>query len=209
VNNYDNYSIYPFYHSVKAAEKYIIRMPYLNHYGFVSNWLYFDSCIPESGKSKVSISFEYLSECALGFFNKYLKSEPSLFDNKFADSKGLEYIEAVDYNYSSITTICNTLLDNDLNLAAKMVENNKTVLFDGANQLRILGRMVNKDIASWLYLQNVKYNPDSWQAYFDLGYIYKEKGDTLMAKDVLLKAKELNPENTKITDLLNEINEPE
>ena len=176
---------------------------------FVSNWLYFDSCIPESGKSKVSISFEFLSECALGFFSKYLKSEPSLFDNKFADSNDLEFIEAVDYNYSSITKICNALLDNDLNLAAKMVENNNTVLFEGENQLRILGRMVKKDIATWLYLQNVKYNPDSWQAYFDLGFIYKEKGKTLLANEALLKARELNPENTDIADLLNELSEAE
>ena len=67
----------------------------------------------------------------------------------------------------------------------------------------------NRDIANWLYLQNVKYNPNSWQAYFDLGFIYKEKGETLLAKEALLKAKELNPENTDITNLLNELSEPE
>jgi hypothetical protein len=207
VNNYENYSIYPFFHSMQAAEKYLIRMPYLNHYGFVSNWLFFDYCTPDTNKSKVSISFEYLSECSLGFFSKYLKSESALFDNRILTKPEDEYIEPVDYNYSVITSLCNTLLNNDLDYAAKEVENNKNVLFEGANHLTILARMVfNRDIANWLYLQNVKYNPDSWQAHFDLGFIYKEKGEILLAKEALLKAKKLNPENTDITDLLNEVN---
>jgi tetratricopeptide (TPR) repeat protein len=182
-------------------------MPYLNHYGFVSNWLFFDRCTADSNKSKVSISFEYLSECSLGFFSKYLKSEPSLFDNKIFTKQADEYIEPVDYNYSAITTLCNTLLENDIVTAAKLVEDNKSVLCEGANHLGLLGRMFSdKEITNWLYLQNVKYSPDSWRAYFDLGYIYKEKGESLLAKEALLKAKELNPENTDITDLLNEVN---
>ncbi len=209
VNNFENYSIYPFYHSIRAAEKYLIRMPYLNHYGFVSNWLFFDRCTADSNKSKVSISFEYLSECSLGFFSKYLKSEPSLFDNKIFTKQADEYIEPVDYNYSAITTLCNTLLENDIVTAAKLVEDNKSVLCEGANHLGLLGRMFSdKEITNWLYLQNVKYSPDSWRAYFDLGYIYKEKGESLLAKEALLKAKELNPENTDITDLLKELREP-
>jgi len=209
VNNFEN-SIYPFYHSIRATEKYLIRMPYLNHFGFVSNWLFFDRCTADSNKSKVSISFEYLSECSLGFFSKYLKSEPSLFDNKIFTKQVDDYIEPVDYNYSAITTLCNTLLENDIDSAAKLVENNKNVLFDGANHLGLLGRMFSdKDITNWLYLQNVKYDPDSWRAYFDLGYIYKEKGETLLAKEALLKAKKLNPENTDITNLLNEIDRSE
>jgi Flp pilus assembly protein TadD len=61
----------------------------------------------------------------------------------------------------------------------------------------------------WLYLKNAEYHPDSWQAHYDLGYIYSSKGETILAKNALLKAKELNPENTDIATLLNEVNNVE
>lgn len=129
----------------------------LKYFGFVSNWLFFDYCTPDTNKSKVSISFEYLSECSLGFFSKYLKSESALFDNRILAKPEPEYIEPVDYNYSAITTLCNTLLDNDMDYAANIVENNKRVLFDGASQLGLLGRMFSdKEISNWLYTQNAK-----------------------------------------------------
>jgi len=40
-----------------------------------------------------------------------------------------------------------------------------------------------------------------------VGYAYKEKGETLLSKNVWLRAEELNPENTDIANLLNEINQ--
>ncbi len=203
VNNYENYSIYPYYHSTKTSEKYMFRMPYLNHYGFVSNWLYFDSCTPGSNKSKVSISFENLSECALGFFSKYLNSKPSLFDKQFVRGSDNEFIQLVDLNYSGISKLCNTLLDNDLESSTRLLEDHQTALFEGENQLNILGRMVvNKDMAIWLYLKSAIYQPNLWRTHYSLGILYKEKGETLLAKNALLKAKELNPENDDITKLL-------
>ena len=181
-------------------------MPFLDHNGFISYWQYFDSCSPDSIKSNTIISFDYLSEFAMGFFSKYLKSDPSLYDSKFLFGPDNEYIQAADLNYSDISTICNTLLDNAFNSASKLVDDHKTVLLEGENQLNILARMAyTKDMAIWLYQKSLKYRPDSWETHYGLAHVYKDKGETLQAKNELLKAKELNPENTDITDLLNEI----
>ncbi len=212
VNNYENYSIYPMYNSVITQDKYMFRMPYLNHYGFVSYWRFFDSCSPDSLISNVGISYDYMSECVLGFFSKYLKPRTSLDDNTFLSGLDNEYIQAISHDYSAITILCNTLLDKNLNSAARLVDDHKTVLFAEENQLNILARMtieVNIDMSIWLYLKNAEYHPDSWQAHYDLGYIYSRKGETLLAKNALLKAKELNPENTDIATLLNEVNNVE
>ncbi len=131
---------------------------------------------------------------------------------KFHLPEKKEYIQHVNYDFPAILTICNALLDNNLDSAAGLVDVHKTVLFEGENQINLLARMFYKpyiDQAIWLYLTSAKYQPDSWETHFNLGYIYKEKGETLLAKNELLIAKELSPENTKITDLLDEVNEIE
>ncbi|NOR34441.1 MAG: hypothetical protein GQ579_07140 [Bacteroidales bacterium] len=210
VNNYENFSIYPVYNSVLTSEKYMFQMPYLDHNGFISHWRFFESCSPGSIKSPIGISYDYMSECALGFFSKYLKPAPSLSDSNFFSGLDKEYIRAVSQDYSCITTLCNALLDNNLDSAARLVDDHKAELFAEETQINILARMFidsKIDLAIWLYINNVKNHPDSWQAHYDLGYAYKEKGETLLSKNELLKAKELNPENTDITNLLNEINQ--
>jgi len=50
-------------------------------------------------------------------------------------------------------------------------------------------------------------HPNSWQAYYELGFTYKLNGDLPLAKETLMKAQELNPENTEIVSLLDEISE--
>jgi hypothetical protein len=56
-----------------------------------------------------------------------------------------------------------------------------------------------------LLLFNVKMHPDSWQAQFELGLTYKLKEEPSLAKEHLLKACVLNPENPEIIKLLNQI----
>lgn len=203
VNNYENFSIYPLYNSIISKEKHLYRLPYLNHNGFISYWTYFNSCSPNSGKSNAIINFEYLSECAVCFFSKYLKPEESsviCYSKAAQDSK---FLQAVDQDYSSITELCNTLLDNDFNSATSLLEQYKEELFSGSNQVNLLARMFSdSDMAAWLYQKCVEYIPESWEAHYDLAYYYKEKGETLLAKNALSKAKELNPENPKIIELL-------
>jgi hypothetical protein len=211
VNNYENFSIYPFYNSVTTSEKYIFKMPYLDHNGFVSYWRFFESCSQDSIWSNLSLSYDYMSECALGFFNKYLKPASSLLGKDYLSELSNEFILPLDFNFTHITKLCNTLIDNNLAAAESLMENNKSEFAD-EKQINILGRMFidgNIDITLWLYLFNVTNHQDSWQAHYDLGYIYNEKGEKLLAKNELLKAKELNPENTDIDNLLNEISVPE
>jgi tetratricopeptide (TPR) repeat protein len=210
VNNFENYSIYPYYNSIISTEKNIFRMPYLNHFGFISYWRFFESCSSDSILSNMSLSYDYMSKCALGFFTKYLKSDPSLVETRLLDDPDNDYIQPVTLNFTIINTLCNTLLDNNLDLAARLVEENKTELFAGENQLNLLARMFNdKDIAIWLYQKSLKYNPDSWETHYNLGSFYKENGEPILATNALLRAQEINPENTKITDLLNEISREE
>ncbi|MEN8250673.1 MAG: tetratricopeptide repeat protein [Bacteroidota bacterium] len=210
VNNYEDFSIYPLYNSIISTEKYLYRLPHLDHNGFISYWTYFDSCSPDSIKSNASISFEYLSKCAEGFFSKYLKPEKSISDSSFTGELASKYIQAINQDYSSINILFKTLLDNDLNSATSLVEQHKEVLLSGANQVNLLARMFSDtDMAVWLYQKCVVYQPESWEAHYNLGYIYKEKGDTLLAKKALLEAKELSPENHRITELLIELKKME
>ncbi len=210
INNYEDFSIYPLYNSVITTDKYLFRMPHLDHNGFVSYWQYFDSCSPESSKSDVALSFETLSQCALGFFSKYLKPDPLLNDSTFLTGLDKVYIQAVDDNYSSITLLCSALLDNDLESASRLLDDPKSGLFAEETQVNILGRMFidsQIDRTIYLYLYNVEKHPDSWKAHYNLGYTYSEKGENLLAKNELLIAKELNPENPDINNLLDEINQ--
>jgi len=67
----------------------------------------------------------------------------------------------------------------------------------------------NQDNAIWLYQTSLKYRPDSWETHLVLACIYKENGEIPLAKNKLLKAEELDPGNTNVKDLLNELTEKE
>jgi tetratricopeptide (TPR) repeat protein len=181
-------------------------MHYLNHYGFISYWRFFESCLPGSDLSKMSISYESMNELILAFFSKYLYDEPSLFDNRHFAEGDNEYIKEMDIDFSNITTLCNTLLDNNMDLATKQVQAHKDEFIAVRNQLNLLARMViNKDQSIWLYQESLKYEPDSWQTYYDMAITYKNHGDITLAKDAVIKAQEMNPENDEIKNLLNKI----
>ena len=153
-----------------------------------------------------------MSQCALGFFSKYLKPAQSFDDRAFFCDLDKQYIQAVSPNYSNIATLCNVLLDNNLDSATSLMNDHKTELFAEETQINILSRMyidANIDLAIYLRQYNVENHPDSWQAQYDLGYVYKKKGETLLSKKALSKAEALNPDNTDITNLLNEVNQLE
>lgn len=206
INNYENFSIYPMYNSVHSRDKFMIRMPYLDHNGFISYWRFFDSCAENPVPSQVGLSYDYMSECAWRFFRRYLKPETSPEGENILDGLDHLYIEEVSCNYSAALTVCNTLLDNNLDSASRLVDLYSTLLFQEGNQLNILARMFNdEDIAIWLYQKSIEYQPDSWEAHYGLGFNYKEKGELVLAKKELLNAKKLNPDNREITNLLDEL----
>jgi len=208
VNNYENFSIYPYYNSLITKEKYMFRMPFLDHNGFVSHWHFFESCSKNSISSPIGISYEYISKCALTFFSKYLKPKSFSVENSFFSEQKKQYIRTVSMDCPYVSVLCNALLDNDMNTAEKMVTDYKSEIFEDETRINILARMFignNIDLAIWLYKNNVEYHPDSWRTFYDLGYAYKEKGEPLLSRNALHRAEELNPGNADINRLLNEV----
>ena len=208
VNNYENYSIYPYYNSVITKEKYLFKMPHLTHNGFISYWQFFDACSSIRTKNDMIASFEILSECSLGFFSKYLKSEPSLFDSKYQKSTSTVYIQTVDLEQTLINGLNISLLNGNFRLAESIVEDNKELLFGDRSQVDLLGRIclsLRPDLAVWLYKKSVNVHPNAWSAHYGLGGAYKNTGDLILAKKELLMAKELNPEHEGIKKALNEL----
>jgi len=207
VNNYEDFSIYPLYHSIVSREKYLYRLPQLNHNGFISYWKYFASCSPSTIKHMAITSFEYLSECAEIFFRRYLKSDKSALVCSFEKKIANQHIQVVKQDFSHVNNLYKALLDNDLKTAESLMEHHKDELFGGKNQVNILARMLSdNDMALWLYQSCVTYKPESWEAHYKLGNAYKGKGEILLAKKALFEAKKLSPENPAITELLNELN---
>lgn len=210
VNNYENFSIYPFYNSIISKEKYMFRMPYLDHNGFVSYWRYFDLCSSNSSVSNVSSSYDNISSTALTFFNAYLK--PKQVSNSNLNFQTNEYIKAEANDNTDIAQLGNLILTNGINSATGFLYDNQEIFINKENELNILSKMIrdnNIDAAIQLLLLNAKMHPDSWQTYFELGNTYKIKGDLSLSRKALIKAQYFNPDNVEIIKLLNEINEEE
>lgn len=208
VNNYVDFSIYPLYASVNTSEKYLFQMPFLDHNGFISHWRFFESCSSHTLESPGSISYDYICKCALVFFSQYLMSPSSLKCESFLGEVDKEYIRPLKLNNTAIATLCNTLLNEPMDSAFSYMHNHAAELFADETQVNILARMLidgNIDLAIFLGMKNVDKNPDSWKAHYDLAYMYKEKGETALSKNSLLKAKSLSPENADIVNLLNEV----
>jgi len=210
VNNYKDFSIYPLYNSVLSSEKYLFQMPHLNHNGFISHWSYFESCSAKPNKSQLSISYNYMSKCALGFFSKYLDTKHPPEKSSYLSGLDKEYIKTNNSNHTNIAALCNALLDNNSDLASRMIDENNENFLAEETQLNILSKMfmdTNIEHAIHLGQINVENHPNSWQLHYDLGFMYMKKGESVLARKAILKAKELNPGNTDIANLLDEINQ--
>jgi tetratricopeptide (TPR) repeat protein len=210
VNNYENFSIYPFYNSVTTTEKKMFRLPYLDYNGFVSFWRFFDSCSTSSVSNKVGISYDYISDCALAFFNTYLKPGQSNYDGNDFSFSANEYIQPVIQDNSSIAELCNMMITGDMDAVMMQLQENQNIYDSKEIEINILSKMfidsyIEKSIQLLLY--NVAHHPDSWQAHYNLGYAYKEKGEPQLSINELNKAHDLNPENSDIINLLNEVSE--
>lgn len=208
-------SIYPYFNSIKSNNKFFFRMPYISHFGFVSFWTYFDDCSSDTVKHNYSISYKFICEYALAFFNATLnnnkKSNKKLLslisqENEFAISDGIEYSQA--------TNLLNIYLQYNIDLAIYKYKKNKIEGYDNyvynENEISFLGRMLldyDVDASIKLFSYNIEEYSNSWHAYFDLGYSYKLKGDIDLAKKYLLNAQEKKPENKDIKELLEKLEE--
>lgn len=209
-NNYENFSVFPYFNSITSKEKYFFRMPYLDHNGFVSYWRFFELCSPLPGKSKICSSYDYISNTALIFFNKYLKTSPLFNDKSELNFESNEYIIADTSDNSAIVQLGNLILsEGSVAVNCFMKDHHKT-FENQENEINILTRMLRDskmDEAIQLLLFNVKMHPDSWQAHFELGFTYKLNEQLSLAKESLVKAQKINPENEEINKILKEIDE--
>ncbi|MBI9071041.1 MAG: hypothetical protein JEY94_05560 [Melioribacteraceae bacterium] len=213
--NYSNQSIYPYFNSIKSKNKFFFRMQHLSHFGFVSFWTYFDNCNPDTIRHNFSTSYQFICESAFTFFdatlNKNLKSNNKLLN---LSSQKNNYAVNERLNYSEPTKLLHTFLQDNIDSAISTYKNHKDTNFNkydySEEEISALGRMLidyDADASEKLYLFNQKEYPDSWHVYFDLAFSYRLKGDVDSAKKALLNAQQLNPDNSEISELLNEINE--
>jgi dienelactone hydrolase len=210
VNNYENFSIYPFYNSVTTTEKKMFRMPCLDHNGFVSFWRFFDSCTTDPVSNKVGTSYDYISDCALAFFNTYLKPGQSKNSEPGFSFSANEYIQPVIQDNSSIAELCNMMITGDMDAIKMQLQEDLNLYESKEIEINILSKMfidsyIEKSIQLLLY--NVAHHPDSWQSHYNLGYAYKEKGEPQLSIVELKKAHDLNPENSDVITLLHEVSE--
>jgi Flp pilus assembly protein TadD len=71
--------------------------------------------------------------------------------------------------------------------------------------------IIDKDIQSSIKLFSFLKDefPDSWKAYLNLAYSYKNNGQTDLARETALKAQELNSANKDIKELLEALTQKE
>jgi len=123
-----------------------------------------------------------------------------------------EYIKTETSENSSIAQLGNLILSDGIDSAIGFLNSNQEIFIKKEIEINILSKMFRDsyaDEAIQLLLFNTKNHPNSWQAHFELGFTYKLNGELTLAKESLLKAQELNPDNTEINKVLNEINESE
>lgn len=212
VNNYKNFSTYPFYNSIVSGDKHMFSMPYLDHNGFVSYWRFFDLCSNDSNGSKICTSYDYIESTALAFFNTHLKNTPGSKSQPNLNIQTNEYIKTETSDNTIVAQLCNTILTYDIESGIQFLNKNQDVFKSKENEINTLSKLfrgpdINASIQ--LLLFNTKMHPNSWQASYELAFNYKENGDLSLAKTTVLKAQELNPENTEINNLMNEIDKVE
>lgn len=192
-------------------------MPNLSHFGFVSFWAYFDECDPDTIKHDFTIGYQLICENAFTFFdatlNENKKSINQLSSLSSQDNNHAKY-ETIDYSES--TDLLNTFLKENIDSAISTYKNHKATSFNHYNyceaEISALGRMLvdyDLDASIKLFLFNQEEYPDSWHTYVDLAFSYKLKGDIDLARKALNKAKEIEPDNKDIKELLNELENQE
>jgi hypothetical protein len=210
INNYENFSVYPYYNSIISDHKYMFRMPYLGHSGFVSYWRFFDLCSSSSAVNHFCDNYNSICDIARLFFEEYLQANPEAGAKSNLNFQASEYVQPVSSNNSMIMVLCNSILSGGIDTAKVFLYQNQEVFKEKENEINLLSRMfidryVDTSIA--LLTFNTEMHPDSWKAHYELGFAYKEKGEISLSKESLLKARQLNPDNSEIRKLLTDISE--
>jgi len=212
-NNIEDISIFPYYNSIVSTEKFMFKMQHIDHNGFVSYWKFFDIC---SSSNNISInpitkSYDLMNETVLKFFTAYLKPLPNLHtkENTFQIPTN-EYILKDTNDNSIVSSLLNIILSYGIDTAISEMAKNRNTYLNKENEINILGRMfIDKEISTSirLFLANIELHPNSWKAYYNLGFCYKKANNWTLAKEALKKAIELQPNNPDILKLMEEVYE--
>lgn len=206
-------SVYPYYNSIISSDKLALRYPHLDHFGFVSFWSYFEQCEPDILSNNYTASYYSMSESVLNFFNATLKGNKNAVSNLRNNiSRKNEYMIQDDLDYSHAAILLNNYLKDSIYSAIYTCELTKPEKDNKDNyteeEIGLLGRMLlDYDIESSvkLFAYNTKQFPNSWHAYYDLGFSYQIKNEPYLAKEAYLKAHDLNPENQEIINIISEL----
>jgi hypothetical protein len=210
VNNYKNFSIYPFYNSIVSSDKYMFIMPYLDHNGFVSYWRFFDLCSSNPKGSKICTSYDYIESTALVFFNTYLKTSPTSESQVDLNITANEYIEPESTDNTLMAQVFNAILTYNTKAGIQFLNENQEAFMGKETEINILSKMIiDHDLNASVQLLkfNTEMHPNSSEALLELSQVYNENGDLLLAKKTALKAKQIDPENNEINSLLDKIKE--
>lgn len=211
--NKDICSVYPFYNSIKSKNKLSVRMSNLDHFGFVSFWSYFNNCKPDSLQNNYARSYDYIADYASTFFDATLKENKESKEKLLSlSSQKNEFSIADQLDYAQSTALLNTYLQSSIDSAIAIYKSHKVEAYNNYNyteeEISMAGRMLldyDGSASVKLFKFNIEEYPDSWHAYYDLGFSYKINGEMDQAKEALLKAQQMNPENMDISKLFSEL----
>jgi len=211
--NKDISSVYPFYNSILSENKLAVRMSNLDHFGFVSFWSYFNNCKPDSLQNSYARSYDFIADYATTFFDATLKENKKSKEKLLSlGSQKNEFSIPDQLDYAQSTALLNTYLQSSVDSAIAIYKSHKAEAYNNYNyteeEISMAGRMLldyDGDASVKLFKFNIEEYPDSWHAYYDLGFSYKINGEMDQAKEALLKAQQMNPENMDISKLLSEL----
>ncbi len=211
--NKDISSVYPFYNSIVSRNKLAVRMSNLVHFGFVSFWSYFNNCKPDSVQNNYARSYDYIADYTTTFFDATLKENKKSKEKLLSlSSQKNEFSIADLLDYAQSTALLNTYLQSSIDTAIAIYKSHKAEAYNNYNyteeEISMAGRMLldyDGNASVKLFKFNIEEYPDSWHAYYDLGFSHKINGEMDQAKEAMLKAQQLNPENMDISKLLSEL----
>lgn len=205
-NNYKDFSIYPYYSSIASTNKNLYKMPFLDHNGFISYWKQFDMCSKEKQENFVTESYDALCKQIKVFFDVTLKSNQ--LNSKEFEILSSQLIHKDSVDYIIISDLLNNILKNGIENSISKIKSNENLYEDKDDMMNILGRMfigVDQQIALKIFVINSEINPDSWESYYNLAYLYKDSNDIDSALASIKKAKGINANNNDIQTLYDEI----
>lgn len=211
--NKDVSSVYPFYNSIISRDKLAVRMSNLDHFGFVSFWSYFNNCKPDSIQNNYARSYDFIADYATTFFDATLKENQKSKEKLLSlSSQENEFSIPDQLDYAQSTALINTYLQSSIDTAIAIYKSHKAEAYDNYDyteeEISMAGRMLldyDGNASVKLFKFNIEEYPDSWHAYYDLGFAHKINGEMDQAKEALLKAQQMNPDNMDISKLLSEL----